>query len=179
MIERGDRYSGVAIAFHWTIAALILFNLWLGLFHDALPREWRVMTVHRAVGIAVLALSLGRLAWRLAHKPPHLPDNMRPWEKLGAKALHWTLYGLMIGLPLTGWLLSSNPQRPRPISFGLFEVPVLPISQALSQAGRAVHGPLGYLLTALLVLHIGAALRHHLILKDRVLVRMLPLFRRN
>ena len=58
-IERGDRYSRGAIAFHWVIAALVLFNLWLGIFHDSLPREWKVMPVHKSVGITILALTLG------------------------------------------------------------------------------------------------------------------------
>ena len=172
MTPRGDRYSRGAIAFHWAIAALVLFNLWLGLFHDSLPREWKVMPVHKSVGITVLALSLGRLAWRLTHQPPHLPQGMPGWEKTLAKAVHWVFYALLILLPLTGWLMSSNPARPRPISwFWQFELPVLPATPAMADAAHSLHGPLGYLMTAL---HIAAALRHHFLLRDGALVRMLP-----
>ena len=99
---RGDRYSRGAIAFHWVIAALVLFNLWLGLFHDSLPREWKVMPVHRSIGITILVLSIGRLAWRLAHRPPAFADSLAGWEKALATTAHWLFYALLIVMPLTG-----------------------------------------------------------------------------
>ena len=116
-LPRGDRYSRGAIAFHWVIAALVLFNLWLGLFHDDLPREWKVMPVHKSVGVTILVLSIGRLAWRLMHKPPHLPDLMPAWEKAAAKAVHWIFYALLFILPLTGWVYSSDPEKIRVVSW--------------------------------------------------------------
>jgi cytochrome b561 len=174
-IERGDRYSRGAIAFHWVIAALVLFNLWLGLFHDSLPREWKVMPLHKSVGITVLALTLGRIAWRLTHRPPHLPQAMPDWEKLVAKVTHFVLYALLLILPLTGWLLSSNPERPRPIEwFFLFKLPVLPATPGLAGAAHEGHEILGWAMAVLVALHIAAALRHHFLLRDRVLARMLP-----
>ena len=177
---RGDRYSRGAIAFHWVIAALVLFNLWLGLFHDSLPREWKVMPVHKSVGITILVLSIARLAWRLGHRPPHLPERMPRWEKLLAKTVHWLFYALLIVLPLTGWLFSSNPDRPRPFSwFFLFDLPLLPATPALAGAAHEAHEVLGLTMAALVLIHIAAALRHHFILRDRVLVRMLPWANRN
>ena len=95
-IVRTDRYTRGAIAFHWLIAAAIIFNLWLGIWHDGLPREWQVMPVHKAIGITVLALSLARLAWRLTHRPPPLPRTAPAWERAAAHAAHWTLYALTI-----------------------------------------------------------------------------------
>jgi cytochrome b561 len=179
-IERGDRYSRGAIAFHWIIAALVLFNLWLGLFHERLPRDWKVMPVHKSVGITVLALTLGRIAWRLAHKPPHFPDAMPALEKRMAKSVHFLLYALLLIMPLTGWLMSSDPVRPRPVSwFFLFDLPVLPATSALADGAHETHELLGWLMAGLVVIHIAAALRHHLILRDRVLVRMLPRLSRN
>jgi cytochrome b561 len=175
MIERGDRYSRVAIAFHWAIAALILFNLWLGLFHESLPREWKVMPVHKSVGITVLALTLARIAWRLAHRPPALPGHMPAVEKLAARASHFLLYALMLALPLTGWLMSSNPERPRPVEyFFLFKLPVLPATPGVAGAAHEAHELLGWAMLVLVAVHILAALRHHFLLRDRVLVRMLP-----
>ncbi|MET0309823.1 MAG: cytochrome b [Sphingomonas sp.] len=172
---RGDRYSRGAIAFHWVIAALVLFNLWLGLFHDGLPREWKVMPLHRSIGITVLVLTIGRIAWRLAHKPPHLSDLVPAWERATAKTVHFILYALLLILPVTGWLMSSNPAKPRPFSwFFLFEVPKLPATPAIASGAHEMHELLGYLMTALVLIHIVAALRHHLLLRDRVLARMLP-----
>jgi cytochrome b561 len=180
MIERGDRYSRGAIAFHWAIAALVLFNLIVGLFHDAMPRSWGLMPIHKSVGMAVLLLTLGRIGWRLAHKPPHLPQIMPAWEKATAKAVHFLLYALLLILPLTGWLLSSNPEKPRPIDwFGLFKIPVLPATPDIAHTAHDAHELLGYLMAALVVIHILAALRHHFLLRDNVLVRMAPGLRRN
>ncbi|RYD59270.1 MAG: cytochrome b [Sphingomonadales bacterium] len=178
--ERGDRYSRGAIAFHWVIAALVLFNLWLGLFHDALPREWKVMPVHKSVGITVLVLTLGRIAWRLAHKPPHLPDHMAGWEKALAKGVHFVLYALLLIMPLTGWIFSSNPERLRPFSwFFVFDIPLLPVSSAMAVTAKDAHEILGWTMAILVLLHILGALRHHFLLRDRVLSRMLPWAKRN
>jgi cytochrome b561 len=177
---RGDRYSRGAIAFHWAIAALVLFNLWLGLFHDSLPREWKVMPVHKSVGITILVLSLGRLAWRLSHRPPPLRDNAARWERTLAQAVHWAFYALLLILPLTGWIFSSNPEKPRPFSwFWLADIPLLPVSRDLAVAAKEAHELLGYAMAALVVLHVAAALRHHFLLRDGVLGRMLPGVQRN
>ena len=89
----------------------------------------------------------------------------------------------MLGLPLSGWALSSTSKRNIPtIFFGLFEVPRLPVLSTLADkepahmAAEAVHSLAGWVLIALLVIHVGAAIRHHLVLRDSVLTRMLPRF---
>lgn len=177
-IVRTDRYTRGAIAFHWVIAAAVLFNLWLGLFHESLPREWKVMPVHKATGITILVLSLARLAWRLTHRPPPLPADVASWERTVAHATHWTLYFLTIAMPLTGWIMASAGNPPRPLDwYGLFPIPHLPVGAATGEFGSVAHMILGYALAALAVLHILAALRHHLLLRDATLVRMLPVLR--
>ena len=178
-LERGDRYSQGAIVFHWTIAVLVVINLALGLTHDYVPRDWNVIPVHKSIGLTVLVLSIGRLAWRLMHRPPALPFEMAGWEKFAAKTVHWLLYALMLLLPLTGWAFSSfqfHADRPPPTLswFWLFNVPLLPVGSDLAHTSRDLHTLLGYLMTALVVLHVAAALRHHFLLKDRVLLRMWP-----
>ena len=176
-IVRTDRYTSGAIAFHWLIAAAILFNLWLGIWHDDLPKAWKVMPVHKAVGITVLVLSLARLAWRLTHRPPPLPIASPMWERTAAKGAHWLLYFLTIAVPLTGWMMVSAGTL-RPLNwFGLFPIPYLPIGKAAGSFGHEAHEILGYGLAALVVIHILAALRHHLLLRDSTLVRMLPILR--
>jgi cytochrome b561 len=175
MLERGGRYSRGAIAFHWVIAALVLFNLWLGLFHEVLPREWKVMPVHKSVGVTILVLSVLRLGWRLTHRPPALPVLMPRWEKAVARTVHWIFYALLLVLPLTGWIFSSNPERLRPVSwFWLFDLPVLPVSAGFADAAKETHELLGWTMAVLVVIHIAAALRHHFLRKDLVLARMLP-----
>lgn len=175
---RTATYSTVAIAFHWTIAAMIIVNLWLGLFHDGLPSEWKVMPVHKALGITVLVLTIGRIIWRLMHRPPPMLASVTGWERTAATLMHWALYALMLIMPLTGWAMSSvgrDGGPPRPLTwFFLFDIPYLPVNSAMAGIGHDLHGILGYLMTFLVVLHIAAALRHHFLLKDATLVRMIP-----
>ncbi len=177
--DRPTRYSTVAIWFHWTIALLVIVNLTVGLLHDSVPalRAW--MGAHQALGLTVLALTAGRVAWRLAHRPPPLPAKTPAWERGLAHTTHAVLYLLMIAMPLTGWMMVSNPAKPHPIAwFGVFDVPPLPVSGAVAGLGHNAHGLLGWLMLGLVVLHIGAALRHHLLLRDPVLTRMAPILGR-
>lgn len=174
-----QRYSSIAIAFHWTIALLVIVNLIVGIGHEAVPalRAW--MPGHKAIGITVLALTLARVAWRLIHRPPPLPAFTPAWERGVAHATHWTLYLLLILMPLTGWLMVSGPEGRRPFTwFGAFDIPYLPVGGTTAGAGHEAHGVLGWLMLALVLLHIAAALRHHLILRDSILLRMLPSGRR-
>jgi cytochrome b561 len=95
-------------------------------------------------------------------------------EIAAAKAVHLVFYGLMLAMPLTGWIMSSAGKYPL-TWFGLFDIPKLPVTResALYDLGHEGHEILGWLFLALAVLHIAAALRHHLLLKDNVLRRMM------
>lgn len=168
------RYSAVARTLHWIMAILILFNLWLGLFHESLPKEWKVMPVHKSVGLTVLALTILRIVWRLTHKPPPLPPEMPGWEKTAANVTHGLFYAFMLLVPLTGWIMSSAGDRPLNWFF-LFDVPKFAVSKGDAIVGLShdAHGLMGYVWAVLIALHIGAALRHHFVLKDGVLRRML------
>ena len=175
-LPRADRYHQVAVWFHWSIALLVLVNLALGLLHESLfdGIGW-VIPVHKSIGFTVLALTLGRIAWRLTHRPPPHPPGMPAWERLSAGAVHLLFYGLMLALPLSGWAMVSRPLRRRPLDFfGLFDMPYLPVGQAAGTVARNAHGLLGWVMLALIVLHVAAALRHHFLLRDTVLARMLP-----
>ena len=177
--ERTDRYSTVAIWFHWTIALLVIVNLAVGILHDSIPalRAW--MGAHKAIGITVLVLTLGRIAWRLSHPAPPLPADVPAAERGLAHATHFTFYALLLAMPLTGWLMVSGSAKRGPLNwFGLFDIPYLPVSKAAGGFGHSAHGVLGWLMLALVVLHVAAALRHHLILRNAVLTRMAPAIRR-
>lgn len=106
------RYTAVARALHWIIAILILGNLVFGFAHDALPKDWAVMPVHKSIGLTALALTLVRIIWRLTHPAPPLPAAMPAWEKGAAHATHVVFYALMLILPLSGWIMSSAGTRP-------------------------------------------------------------------
>lgn len=168
-----DRYTRVAQLLHWTIAILILINLWLGFAHDSLPRDWQVMPVHKSVGLSVLALTLIRIVWRLTHRAPPVLPTMPRWEKRVANMTYFTFYALMLVMPLTGWIMTSAGDRPLSWFF-LFDVPKFNVSKVDPAVGLSGDGHeiLGYLFSALIVLHVAAALRHHFVLKDDTLRRM-------
>lgn len=178
-----DRYTTVAIALHWVIAALILTNIVLGLAHDSVSKliGGQMMWLHKSFGMTVLLLSLFRLVWRLTHRPPSLPSQMPAWEVWLARATHWAFYALMIGLPLTGWVFSSASPRNAPIPFFGLQWPFLPLHsldmvqrKALTGSWHGYHVILGWVAIALIALHVAAALKHWLFNKDNVLHHMIP-----
>lgn len=182
------RYHRVAIWLHWSIAILIIANIALALFMDGewiknIPTDIRfgMYQWHKTFGLFVLLLSLFRVAWRLTHRPPPLPEAMPKLEKIAAHVGHLLLYGFMIFVPFTGWLMVSASTLGIPtLLFGIIPWPHLPIKSMLAnQADFArdmseLHGFLAYSMLALLSVHIAAALRHYFWLKDGILQRMLP-----
>jgi cytochrome b561 len=157
------RYSRGAMWFHWIIALLIIVNLFIGYFHEDFGRAagGSLMFWHKSSGILILFLSLGRLGWRLSHRPPTFDPAMPKWEVMSAKAGHWSFYALMIALPLSGWLMSSTGTRPIPF-FGLFTVPALPVGHGhdAHELWEQSHTIIGYAMLALLAMHIAGALKH-------------------
>ena len=169
---RTDRYSRVAIWLHWVTAASVLANVAIALAYRPL------MGWHKAIGLTVLVLTVGRLAWRLAHSAPPLPANVKRWETGVAHAVHWSFYLLLLAMPISGWLMVSGAEKRRPLNwFGAFDIPYLPVGRAAGAVGHDAHSVLGWLMIALVVLHIAAALRHHVLLRDRTLVRMAPVLK--
>jgi cytochrome b561 len=171
-----ERYSRVAALLHWAIAAFILFNLGFGFFMEGMPREWKgiILPLHISSGVTVLALTALRVLWRLTHRPPPLLPAPQ-WQHLAAHAVHGLLYLLMVGMPLTGIaILSCHPAHPPPGApgapkvWGLIETPAFSPLQELEPAAQkaahdqfvTAHSVLGWILLAMLVLHVGAALKH-------------------
>lgn len=188
MATSRDRYSALAILLHWTIAALILTNLYLGLTYVNAHglAKFNLLQLHKSVGFTVLAFSLVRLVWRLVHRPLLYPDGMASWEKLAASATHWGFYVVMIGLPLTGWVIvSASPTNIPTLLYKTLPFPHLGFVHALPMATRRmlegqvsqVHEVLAWGTMGLLALHVGAALKHQFWNKDGVLYRMAPFLR--
>jgi cytochrome b561 len=175
---RDARYSRTAIVLHWTIAALVLSTIPLGLygtnFEGDLARTAK--DIHKPIGILILSLTLVRVGWRLGHRPPVLPEEMTPRLRRIARGTHIAFYVLLLLLPLSGWWMSSAVPVRHPISFGLFDVPFLPVPRGFASAGAAhlLHTVLGFTMIGLAALHIAAALKHHFIQQDDILRRMLP-----
>jgi cytochrome b561 len=172
------RWGSVAQLLHWVIVALIITQYVLASMSANLPlglAKLVVLARHKSVGITILALAVIRLVWRLVNKEtPGLPNTLKPWERGAAHVTHYGLYILLFAMPLTGWAMSSA--RNFPVSwFNLVQLPdfVAP-NRPLYDVLHTVHAGLAWALTAIAVLHVAAALKHHFVLKDDVLRRMLP-----
>ena len=186
-MEVANRYTRTAMLLHWLVAALIIGNLLLvwtiGLFPDDLVRP--VVNTHKAIGLTVLGLALLRVLWRLSHRPPALPRSYPLVERAGAHLAHLLLYGLILGLPISGYIHDSafKDAAAHPLTlFGLVPFPRIAPIMALDPATKvrvhafwfAVHGWLAYGLYALLALHVAGALKHQFLDREPELQRMLP-----
>lgn len=169
-------YTVTARVLHWLIAALVLPMIVLGII---IANEWGgpvqepLYNLHKSIGALLLPLVLGRLVYRLVHPPQPLPADIPAVQQFAAHATHWTLYGLLIVQPVVGLVATSAYPAPLPM-FGLFELPhVWPEDRPLSERLFGVHRWLGIVIAGVAAIHIGAALQHHFVRRDRVLMRML------
>ena len=170
-------WSAAAKSFHWGVAALILLQFvlgWLAASWRLSPTKLDLFVWHKSLGMLILALVVLRLLNRLAARAPALPPGMPAWERAAAHASHALLYGLMLALPLSGWIVSDAAGVPFRIFWRLPLPAIVAPDRQTAELAAAVHFALGIALVALLVLHIGAALRHHFAKRDDVLTRMLP-----
>ena len=177
MAEPRNRYSTVSLILHWLIAALVVTQVALIWAHETTdgPISREFVLIHKSVGLSILVLTLGRLGWRIANPAIPLPDTMRRWEKLLARATHVLFYAFMICMPLAGWAASSATGR-EIVWFGLFNWPLLPIDGGRETAGQLMdmHKLAAKALYVLIALHVAGALKQHFIDRDNVLHRMIP-----
>ena len=132
-----------------------------------------IYNLHKSVGVVILPIVAFRLFWRLGHPAPSLPRDIPTVQRFAAHSVHWLLYVLLIVQPIVGWTATSAYPAPVPF-FGLFELPhIWPEDRAFSERAFVVHRGIGIMMAVLLCAHIGAALVHHFIRKDQVLMRML------
>ena len=184
MDTSSTRYNNIAVLLHWLIAFVIIFQLGLGWRMGDESKgagAYALFQLHKSIGFTILLLSVLRLLWRITHKAPKLPSTMPQWEQWAAKLTHLAFYGVMLGLPLTGWLLvSASPSNIPTVLFGVVSFPHLPfiptlaadIKHQLHELAEISHALLAIGTLGLLALHIGAVLKHQLIVKDAVFSHM-------
>ncbi|MBS0506351.1 MAG: cytochrome b [Proteobacteria bacterium] len=174
------RYGAIAMALHWVLGLAIVVMLVVGWYMTGLPfspQRLKLYNWHKWAGVAVLALSVLRLAWRLMRRPPALPARMLAamprWQQRAHHGTHHLMYVLFFLVPLLGWAYSSAAGFPI-VFLGLLPLPdFVPVSPALADALKPLHGLAAYALALLVVLHVAAALKHQLIDRDGLMARML------
>lgn len=183
---RPPRYTSVAVLLHWLIAAAIVFQIILGWRMGDEPKgpaTYAIFQLHKSIGITILLLSLARLAWRLFHKPPPHPVGQPRWETIASKIVHVAFYVIMIGLPVTGWIIVSTSKLTIPtVLYGAIPWPHLPFLPELAagpkhlwhEIGENAHGLLVKTTYLLLALHLGAVAKHQVLDRDEVLGHMAP-----
>lgn len=176
-----SRYSSLAIALHWLLAAGLLGMIAFGWYMTSLPfspAKLKYFNWHKWAGVVILLLSVLRLLWRITHRPPPLPAHvaasMPKWQHLAHHGTHFVLYALFFVVPLAGLAYSSAAGFPV-VWFGVLPLPSLVApNQELAQVLKTVHVCGAWTLLAVIVLHVAAAFKHQYIDRDGLLLRMMP-----
>ena len=177
------RYGAVTKAFHWTIALGILVMIPLGIVANELPydtseavaRKATLFSIHKTLGVAILAVALARIAWAVAQPKPGPLHPERRLETTLADTVHWLLYGSLVLVPLAGWVAHAASEGFAPILWPLGQsLPLVPKSEDLYRAASSLHIVFERVLVVSLLLHVAGALKHHLWDRDATLRRMLP-----
>jgi len=182
--DSATSWGWVTRLLHWGIAGLILFQLGLGVwsanFVPDLIARFRLAQLHKSFGFVIFALALVRVVWRLhGRQHPALPPGTPAWQVRAARASHGLLYLLIFVLPLSGWVMASAAPTQdllgiQNMVFGLFPLPDpwVPGVKAIEAAAFRVHAGAAIVIVLVLVVHAGAALKHHFVDRDDVLRRM-------
>lgn len=162
---------------HWLIAILILGLIWLGWYMVDLTYydKWYNASLHyhKSLGILALALAIAKLGWHVYTPAPGPLADLQPWEKTGARLMHYLLWGMMLLIPVSGYLISTSAGKPIQL-FNWFAIPaIVDVDEELRELAIDVHFYLAYATLFLAAGHAGAALKHHFINRDDTLKRML------
>jgi cytochrome b561 len=168
------RYTRTAVVLHWLVAALFIGQFAWGWLMQEIPKSppgvrADAFNLHKSVGLCLLALMLFRLGWRIAHPPPALPA-MPAWQALLARLTHAALYAALIVMPLAGYL--GSVWSGYPVRFFGWVLPAWGAKDALLKDVMSdVHFATSWVLLALTLLHVAAAL-YHALRGDDVAARM-------
>ncbi len=175
MSTQRRQFTAFSRLLHWTMAALVLTMLCIGVTMVVSLADYHVLvSIHRPLGIAILILVVVRFVNRLLSPPPPFPATMSRAERLAATASELTMYGLMFILPLVGWGMLSAAGYPI-VLFGSVQLPfILPHDLMLYAVLRQAHTVLAYVFFLTILAHFGAILFHTLIVRDGILIRMAP-----
>ena len=169
------RYGAAAKFLHWLVLALLVVQYGIAWIMPDIGPETQpetLINLHMSLGLTILIVAALRLILRLLYPVPPIADNVPAWQQWAARATHGLLYAILFALPLLGWVAASG--RGWVIDLWGASAPRLIEESSLAGPIGDYHSDLSYVLLGLVGLHVLAALYHHIWLRDRVLVRMLP-----
>lgn len=170
-------YGSVSKAFHWGIFVLVTLMLIVGFFMEDFPESIQGMTymLHKSTGLLILGLMIIRLIWHWTNKVPVFPQAMSTVQRFVARFVHWLFYVILLVMPINGWIMSTAAGR-APVFYGLIALPFpgIEANEALANQLANLHEIFAYVLLFLILGHTIAALAHHYIYKDNILIRMMP-----
>jgi cytochrome b561 len=174
-MSASDRYTRTAIALHWLIAVLVIFQFAWGWWMQGIPKQpvgprVDAFNLHKSLGLTILALMVVRVLWRVGHSPPRLPD-LPHWQATAARANHWLLYAALVVQPLAGYLGSEFSGFPVKF-FGSTLPSWTGKNVAMKELMSTVHLATSWVIGAIVVLHVAAAFKHALVDRDGLLARM-------
>lgn len=178
MQSKQDRYKATARWLHWSVALLVLAMLPVGflMIQQGLSRPFQnaLFLFHKNTGVIVALLVLARIVYRWRNPPPPLPQALPLWQRHVSAWTHGLLYGLIVLMPVTGYIRVRAGGFPIEMLDALGIGTLLPKSDALANAAKSLHYAGAWALVVLVALHIGAALQHALIKRDGIFQRMWP-----
>ena len=174
-----QRYSNVTVEFHWITVALVLFQAYLGFrfgLSEPGPARDDMFIWHKTMGVIILLLTLVRLFYRWRNPPPPFPPELPTWERIAAVWNHRLFYILLIAMPIVGLVaVSGYANGPTTPLLGGIEIPVIPgVSRDTGEVAGEMHEIAAFLLVALILVHVAAALKHQFVDRWRGSARMPP-----
>lgn len=164
-LENGrDAYGRVSRMLHWTTAILFLTLIPMGIFTSMIPEDapWRnaYYVIHKSLGVTVFGLVIGRWLWNLRSPRPALDASLHGWERRLARIAHGALYGLLLAVPITGFVMTSFHGYPT-FFFGLELEPLWGESETGTLFWGVLHKyVLPTVVYAVLGAHVLGALKH-------------------
>ena len=168
------RYTPTAVALHWSLAILLAGMIgvgWTMVSIEDEPGSGWLFSLHKSVGIVILALVAWRAIWRLWHPPTPLPMSVPAWQKTASRVSHRLLYAAMIAMPFLG-LTGSAFSKSGIAFFGLSIPRAIAPNHDLAEALFTAHSVVAWALVALIAVHVIAALKHLIVNRDGVFQRM-------
>jgi cytochrome b561 len=175
-------YGATARIVHWVMAVLVILMIAAGLTMTSdVERGLQdvLFIFHKSTGALLLLLVAFRIVWRLTHPAPPLPDSVPRLQQIAAHATHFGLYFFLVVMVVSGYVRVTTGGFPIELLNAVGIPPFLPRSESAANIAKSIHATAKYGLIVLILMHVGAAAFHGLVLRDRVFWRMWPPFARS